>query len=627
MASERFHFPPQDCTTYPSECGSLSQHPLAQATILSEEGAVSCCSLSQHSLSPGNQGKDQIDHPPLTATTDDGQRLQSIEGKRSRENDSEALANRSVLQLVGEAAEDETFFLRKDIPAQHLLKLLQKEVGMQSITSSAVSSASETSVNTASSRVESKSPKVSKCITDQSTGKREGPPGEACLSQKTMQPDRDSNPDQSGAPSSEAGNITMGSRSTQPDDSSEALHRELLSEVERLSSLEAGSKNKPPQGQSVTPALKEVSEGKPNVVQANLGSVPWTGPFSAGVEHIQREQDLWSSGNQTGIDGSYLGFLPQSQSTPGVFTAPPKSSVKAKLGQLSAIESYKENSYQSSTAAPSQPAVPLADTCLPETDSQCQAEALQTSAEVHSLPSLNYMEKVDAWRANQSSGKTPLFDSLTLQGFSGMSPKKKAIGTTSDTLNPILTQHSRSLHQSPVSDAANQNIAQGRRATAPSGSSSSRRGEAVGSAPSDKGNRGSAAPPCASSFGRSQSHSSLSTVVMSISKHQQTDMPLDEEENKSQEGAPHHPSTTAKPSPLANLSHFSDVSLDQDLTLSSSQDSYSGIKVGPSFGASSVVSLELDNYAPYWPSKQSSPPPFSRPRELNIDERIPVIPL
>ncbi|XP_072221926.1 uncharacterized protein alms1 [Leuresthes tenuis] len=615
MASERFHFPPQDCTTYPSECGSLSQYPLAQATILSEEGAVSCCSLSQHSLSPGSQGKDQMDHPPLTATTDDGQRLQSIEGKRSRENDSEALANRTV-KLVGEAAEDETFFLRKDIPAQHLLKLLQKEVGMQSITSSAVSSASETSVNTASSRVECKSPKVSKRITDQSTGKREGPPGEASLPQKTMQPDRDSSPDQSGAPSSEAGNITMGSRSTQPDDSSEALHRELLSEVERLSNLEAGSKNKPPPGQSVTPALKEVSVGKPNVVQANLGGVPWTGPFSAGVEHIQREQDLWSSGNQTGIDGSYLGFLPQSQSTPGVFTAPPKSSVKAKLGQLSAIESNKENSYQSSTAAASQPAVPLADTCLPETASQCQAEAPQTSAEVHSLPSLNYMEKVDAWRANQSSGKTPLFDSLTPKGFSGMSPKKKTFGTTSDTLDLILTQHSRSVHQSPVSGAANQNIA--------SGSSSSRRGEAVGSAPSDKGNRGSAAPPCASSFGRSQSHSSLSTVVMSISKHQQTDMPLEEEENKSQEGAPHHPSTTAKPSPVANLSHFSDVSLDQDLTLSSSQDSYSGIQVGPSFGASSVVSLELDNYAPYWPSKQSSPPPFSRPRELNIDERIPL---
>ncbi|KAM4542720.1 uncharacterized protein alms1 [Odontesthes bonariensis] len=624
MASERFHFPPQDCTTYPSECGSLSQHPLAQATILSEEGAVSCCSLAQHSLSPGNQGKDQMDHPPLTATTDDGQRLQSIEGQRSRVNDSEALANRTV-KLVGEAAEDETFFLRKDIPVQHLLKHLQKEVGMQSSTGSAVSSASETSVNSTSSRVESKSTKVSKRITDQSTGKREGPPGEACLPQKqTVQPDRDSNPDQSGAPSSEAGNITMGSRSTQPDDSSEALHRELLSEVERLGSLEAGSKHKPPPGQTVTPALKEVSEGKPSVVRANLGGVPWTGPFSAGVERIYREQDLWSSGNQTGIDGSYLGFLPQSQSTPGVFTAPPKSSVKAKLGQLSAIESNKENSYQSSTAAASQPAVPAADTRLTETASQCQAEALHTSAEVHSLPSLNYMQKVDAWRANQRSGKTPLFDRLTLQGFSGMSPKTKAFDATSDTLNLIHTQHSKSLHQSTVSGAANQNIAQGS-STAPSGSSSSRRGEAVGSAPSDKGNRRPATPPCASSFGRSQSHSSLSTVVMSISKHQQTDMPLEEEEeeNKSQEVAPHHPSTTAKPSPLANLGHFSDVSLDQ-VTLSSSQDSYSGIKVGPSFGASSVVSLELDNYAPYWPSKQSSPPPFSRPRELNIDERIPL---
>ncbi|XP_035530533.1 platelet binding protein GspB isoform X2 [Morone saxatilis] len=568
-ASERFHFPPQHCTTQSSEHASLSQHPLAQATILSEDGANSCCSLSQHSLSPGDEGRPSRD--------DTG----------SREKHSETLTGPSE-KPEGEAAEDETFFLSKEIPAQHLLALLQKDIGMLSSSSSAVSSASETSVKTAASFTEDyKSAKVCKPGTDQ----REGPPGEASLPQRqTQQPDRDL--------SSEVCNITAGLRSTRPDDGSEALHRELLSEVESRGSRQAESKKQPrksptPPVQPLTPYPTETFKGK-----------PVTGPLSAGVERL-REQDLWSSGNQTGIDGSYLGFLPQSQSTPGFFKAPPQSSVKAKLGQLSAIESNKENSNQSSAEISPQPALPAAE--------QDQRKEDANSAKVQSLPSLNYMEKVDAWRANQSSGKTSLFDSLALQGFSGVSPKKKAYDAVSDTLNRILSQQARSLQQPPVSSPANQTVTQ------ISSGSSLRRGEAVGSAPSDKDNTGSALRPSASPFGRSQSPSSLSTVVMSARKDQQTDRRTETEKSQTRGDVP-QPSATVQ-----TLGRFSDVSLDRDLTLSSSQGSYnSGIKLGTSIGASSVVSLEVDNYAPYWTSKQLTPPPPPRPRELNIEERIPL---
>ncbi|XP_056250114.1 platelet binding protein GspB isoform X2 [Seriola aureovittata] len=625
MATDRFHFPLQDATTQASECGSLSQHPLAQATILSEEGA-SRCSLSQHSLSPGDEGRrEEIVHSRLIATTDrqDGP---SRDDASSKEKVSVTLTN-TLDKLVGKAVEDETFFLNKDIPAQQLLEILQKDVGMPSSSSSAVSSASETSVKSiASFSKNSKSSKVCKPGIDQSMVRREGPPGEASLpQQQTKQPDRVTNPDQSRTLSSEVCNITVGSRSTQPDNSSEVLHRELLSEVERRSSHEAESKNQqwkgPSPGQCLTPYPTETSESKPSVTRTNLGGMPWTGPFSAGVERVQREQDLWSSGNQTGIDGSYLGFLPQSQSTPGVFKAPSKSNVKATFGQLSAIESSKENSYQSSTGIPSHPAVPEADVHCPDTANQCQEE--HTSAKVQSLPSLNYLQKVDAWRANQSSGKTSLFDSLALQGFSGISPKKKAYDAVSDTLNRILSQQARNLQQPPVSSASNQNVIQSS-STAPSGSSSQRRGEAVGSAPSDKDNTGSAARPSASPFGRSQSHSSLSTVVMSVQKDQQT-RPAEKEKSQTQDDVHHQPSTTAQPLPLISLGQFSDVSVDRDFTLSSSQDSYnSGIKLGASIGASSVTSLEVDNYAPYWTSKLSTPPPLPRPRELNIEERIPL---
>lgn len=604
---------PLDATTQVPE---LSQHPLAQATILSEDGANSS-SRSQHSLSPGDESRQEgVIYSKLTATTDRHEEP-SRDDAGSKEKDSVTLSN--TLDNL-DKLEDETFFLNKEIPAQHLMALLQKDVGMPSSSSSAVSSASETSVKSFSNLAkESGRPQVCKSDVDQNMVTREGPPGEASLpQQQTKQPDRISNSDQAQTLSPEVCNITMGSRSTQPDDSSEALHRELLSEIERNSSREAESKTqgkKSPSasaGQYLTPHPTQKSERKPGVTQTNVGGVPWTQQFSAGVERAHREQDLWSLGNQTGIDGSYLGFLPQSQSTPGVFKAPSKSSVKAKLGQLSAIESNQENSCRSNTGISPQPAVPQADTA-----NRCQEQ--HASAKVQSLPSLNYLEKVDAWRANQSSGKTSLFDSLALQGFSGISPKKKAYDAVSDTLNRILSQQVKSLQQPLVSSASNQNTTQSS-STVPSGTSSPRRGEAVGSAPSDKDNTGSAATrPSVSSCGRSQSHSSLNTVVMSVKKDQQlTVKPAETEKSQTQDDVQHQPSTTAQPTPLMSLGHFSDVSL-------GSQGSYnSGIKLAASIGASSVTSLEVDNYAPYWSSKPSTPPPLPRSREINIEERIPV---
>ncbi|XP_074547750.1 uncharacterized protein alms1 isoform X2 [Halichoeres trimaculatus] len=613
MATERSHSPPRDSTIQASECGSLSQHPLAQETILSEEGTYSRCSLSQHNLSPGdnNTGKGTVQSSLIPSDTD-RQGGSSSEDSNMGKKDSEMLTDPPD-KSVREAAEDETFFLNKDVPAKHLLDLLQKDFGMPSSSSSAVSSISNTSVKTAASLAEeAKSTKVCQPGVVQSMFGREGPTGEVSPPQQTQKPDLF--PAQSQTRSSELCNITSGCRSTQPDDSTEALHRELLSETERSNSSEAASRNREQRSTSPTPFPKERHEGKPSVAKTNPGSVPWTGPFSAGVERAHRDQDLWSSGNQTGIDGSYLGFLPQSQSTPGAFKAPHKSSVKARLGQLSDIES-SQNSRQSSTGIFSHPAVPTATAQTLETAKQSQEEA--ASAEVQSLPSLNFMEKVDAWRANQTSGKTSLFDSLALQGFSGVSPKKKAYDAVSDTLNRILSQQTRSSQQPPVSSAANLNATQ-TSFTAPSAtSSSSQRGEAVGSAPCDKDNTGSVVRPSASPYGRSQSHSSVSTVVMSAKKDQQT------ETSESSRFNPQ--SATVQPSPLMSLGHFSDVSLDQESTLSSSRDSHNyEMKLGTSVGASSVVSLEVDNYAPYWTSKPSTPAPPPRPRELNIEERIPL---
>ncbi|KAL6106013.1 uncharacterized protein ACO6RY_07402 [Pungitius sinensis] len=573
VASERFHIGPQDGTTQASECGSLSQHPLAQVTVLSE-GVSSCCSLSQHSLSLNDSRREETVHSPPIATTD-RQGEPSRDDARSREKDIETLTDPL------DKKEDETLFLRKDILAQRLLELLEKDLGMPSSSSSAFSSTSQTSVKAASSE-ESQSPRVCKAATDQSMVRREGPPGEASLPQQQIQqPDKDLPPHTSQTLSSEISNITMGSRSTLPDESSDLLHRELLSEVERRSSRVAGSKNQQQRsptstGQSLTPYPTGRIEGKPSVTRTNVG-----GAFSAGVEEAPREQDLWFKGNQTGVDGSYLGYLPQSQSTPGVFKAPPKSSVKAKLVQLSAIESDKDNSSLSTTGISLQPDVPMAEVHPSDKANQSQEEA--SSAEVQSLPSLNYMQKVDAWRADHSSG---------------------------------------SLKRPPVSSSVDPNVTQNS-PTAPSGSP--RRGEAVGGAPSDKENSESTRRPSASAFDRSQCQSSANNPVTSVQKEPQKESPAEEENRSIQDDAHHQQSATVQPWPRLSLGHFSDVSLDQHFTLSSSQDSYnSGVKLGPSVGASSVVSLEIDNYAPHWTSVPSTPPRPPRPQGFNIEERIPL---
>lgn len=597
MASGRFQCPPEDDTAQSLECASLSQHPLAQESILSEEEQISCYSLSQHSLSPADKSSEN---------QGTGENKKSLEppdeppDKPPRE----------------EAVKAEALFLKKDIPAEQHLELLQKDIETRS-GSSAFSSSSQTSVKfTASSSKEPESLRVFKLDSKEGSDRAEDQ-DETPLRHK--QPDRDIYPDQPGTLPPGSCNITMGPRSSQPDDSSEALHRELLSEVERSRVREAESekpqkKSPSPPAQFITPLPTETYRGEQSVPTSDLRGEPGVEPLSTAVVQGHREPDLWSSGNQTGIDGSYLGFLPQSQSTPGVFSAPPKSSVKRPPGQLSAIES--DNSNQSDTGTPPQPAAVH--------HTGVSSESQEEAAEVQSLPTVNFKQKVDAWRANQGSGNMSLFDSLALQGFSGVSPKKRAYDAVSDTLNGILSQQVRSLNLPPGSYAANQDAAQSS-SFAQAGSSALWRGEAAGSAPGEEENTGSAPGPSTSTFNRSQFHSSHSTVAVRSDSEQQTEGSANRE-SLTQSEVRHQPSASAHPSPLVTLDQFSDVSPDPDSTLSGSRDSHSSmVKQETSVGASSVVSLEVDNYAPYWKSRASTPPPQLKPQELNIEERIPVL--
>lgn len=495
-----------------------------QTTLLSE-GEMSCSSLSQHSFSTLNEGR------PTTT----GRSSLTAARKESPPRDNAEPGTDPQDQPEGEAAEDEAFFLKKEVTAQHLLEVLQKDIGM-SDSSGNVSSESGASGNirlpvsagleSSQTRKQAETPRETPCEVSLSQNQLSGS-GSYC------EPSEDS--------------ITMGPRGTRPDHSSEELHRQLLRETEQSNSCRGGT------------------------------------------EH------LGSLGNQTDVDGSYLGFLPQSQSTPGVFQAPPKSSIEAKAKQLSAIESSKENSSQSD-----------AQSCVHKSEEANPSQEHAASAGRPSLPSVSYTQKVDAWRANQTSGKTSLLDSLALQGLSG-SREKDAI---SDTPNGLPTSEKVSLQQPQMSVPARQRTTERSSVVPP------------GSPPAENDNAGRSKGPSALLSTASQS-SSLSTVLPG--RKDQGTRSRAENEDLTAAHVQREPGASAQPSALLSLGRFSDAAADHDWTLSTSQDSSgSGLKLATSVGASSVLSLEVDNYAPYWTSIASTPPPQQRSREFNIEERIPV---
>ncbi|XP_014067159.2 uncharacterized protein alms1 isoform X2 [Salmo salar] len=713
VASERFLTPRakkgSNGVVQPSDPhrASLSQHPLAYTSTLSEhplghtstlsqseEMASSCCSLSEHSMSPGDGlGQPEEDRYPVTVRDNEGQKTHRSGTRTSLLDPDRPLA---VLP------DDSASFLSGDIPARKLLELLQKDVGMPSGSSSAVSSVSEISLNrinffggesrsdscvskpdclreerNVSQRVQPNvspelqpdvspelqpdvspelqpdvSPELQPDISPPVTGRREGPQGGASVSPENTEKLKS----KQSSRMSEISNITIRSLSSQPDESSNALRRQLCSELEKSLDSEPGAESQGGASRGpITSLHSEVNtpdivtnrpnvsttgstKGRLSVTRGLLASVLGQGAgvgaqFSAGfsVERGHRERDLWSSGNQTGIepDVSFLSLLPQpvSQSTPGVFLhAPVRSSTK-----MSALTFNMEVSQRSSDSRVSpQPAVvTLPDRHIPVQDPLLPArETVQepSGRSHHSLPSLNYLQKVDAWKTNQSSNKMSFYDNLSLQGFSGVFPKQKAYDAVSDSLTRMLT----------LPQLGNQTLSR-----CESGPSSPTRGEAAGSGLPEREDTvrpvGGPSPLC-----RSQSHSSLNTVVTSIQRAHRAQTHTDQDSSQTQteeESAPGQPREFEKnqgvsdrvqsgggpkqPSHFISLGRFSNVSSNRDV-LSSSQDSgHSGqnFEVSVRAASSSVVSLGVDNYAPYWSSKPSSP---HKERELNIEERIPM---
>ncbi|XP_064191303.1 uncharacterized protein alms1 isoform X2 [Anguilla rostrata] len=735
VASERFPMPhqvsdaSQICSSkvskdLPADQSVLLQEHLGLTVASVEE--VSCCSLSQHTLSPFSEdgGQDvehihgileemQVEREPCYGVAD--QRTDNSDGK-----DQISLATRPQEKPMKKMSQVSSSFRSGDITVPLLRELPQRNANLSS-SSSVVSSASATSMNKGSSSRGSTgykaikpeaapSPRL-KEVTEQKTSEleevvglkldhsrsslewepsaeqREGPLGVAsCSSLTQVKTSRGTAAlDTSGR--SEVSNITTRASRTQQDDDSDALREQLCAEIERarqsesrpkaqeVDSPQAPGQPKPPSSQSATPntcSLGTHSGRGSTIIEVSTDFDKTEGRLSPGFsfERGHTERELSSSGNQMAVDGSFLGTFsqPVSQSTPGVFSGPPRASVQPPIGKLSPIESNLEVSQPSSSRAvqssSSKPFLaPTFDISVTNPSGlgtgmgSFRDASLKSTGKIQSLPSLNFMEKVGAWNMTQTSGTT-YFDNLALRGFTGVSPKKKAFDAISDSLNRMLSQEGGSKQfvaasaPGPTIHSPRRNLAASFSGTTAFGSDS--RGGSFVASPLDRpGNQ----PTLCADTGEIQPRekpgndlaSPESLCLSGMPKmdppqrepgqnKQDTGQQLDRTEPAGQQGvvtdkdqsgagrgSAEELQSTAQLTTRLGLDRFSDVSSNRDLsnTLTCSQDSYHvEQRLAASIGAvSSVGSLEVDNYVPYW---TPSPPSPAKDAELNIEARIPM---
>ncbi|XP_052007423.1 uncharacterized protein alms1 [Xyrauchen texanus] len=610
---------------------TLSQHPLEVPEALSEVES-SCCSLSQHRLSPDNHRKAIKDGESVSC---------GAENKINRHMEGE---EQSAAQWHS-----------KGVSARSLLVFGEEDVGLDVSSINAVSSASKTALN-----------QLEATLDQQNTAKTQLEP--------SMYGQTDREQPQGGSLSSsfqKTAGSTVGADVSNITFRESRMHLHQTSQSLRDQLLCVGQK-----GSISVPSSRPQSGNK----SSNSGL--YVTPASGGVMDVPGQQRvLWSSGNQTAGDDSFLNSHPVSQSTPAVLLMRPPPS----FAKLSLIDSQQEavateaassqNSHlktglvpslnlntvdqhssiicpQTTVPVPSGPSLcsgtahnflhihpvsyeqetpPVFSPHVP--DAPCSDRpSLYYGTEmkdhvshlalgrVQSLPSLNYLQKVDAWKTSQNSSSS-FYDGVSTQD------------AVSETLNSML---SRDMHQASGANASSQ-MTPPPLSSFHSGSVSPLRVDVVGAGVG----RGQAIE---SSVNRSHSHSSLSSVVTSIQRETgthigqvlvgQTDDVISATRSLGNQSsgrrggnssAIHMEKSSVKLSPVISLVRFSDVSssLNMSSTLSSSQGSYHGEhSMRASVGAaSSVVSLEVDNYAPYWTSGPGSP---SHTRELNIEDRIPM---
>ncbi|TRY69627.1 hypothetical protein DNTS_032745 [Danionella cerebrum] len=546
---------------------TLSEHPLELSTILSEE-EKSCGSLSQHSI------RDQVSY----GANHNINRYMEGEEQTAAQRRSEGMLTRPKVQ-----------FRERD-----------------------------ESMDRASSASESVHQKHRKCPPVNLQAGREQPQGGSVSLSSSFQ--------KATAPLSDVSNITFRDSHLRSPQTSDNL--------------------------STTSASASATS---NHGRKSFQSAQFITPSEGAIHNPHLPRELLNSAHLIPADGSYLSSQPVFQSTPAVpFLRPPfKHSIQDRgvsadaPTQLMLTETERLNlsNQPFSPVNPETTHTPLSEDAKSEqthshpcaisskhtptatekshSDTQLFYSAMENKDHVHrsalgrvqSLPSLSYLQKVDAWKANQSSNSS-FYDNLSPRGGDDDDGSRKK-----QTLEAQPGSLMQPLPQPTSANNSSQYLQPGR---------ASLHRVDVGAG---LGRRKTSAE---SAINRSHSHSSLSSVVTSIqrdvdSRSQQRPAGQSEEIQSSllsdgRASTPHqNQSSVKKTSPVLTLGHFSDVSSSFNMS-NSVASSQSSCQVEQSLqasvgAASSAVSLEVDLYAPHWSSRPASPP---HTRELNIEDRIPL---
>ncbi|XP_060781726.1 centrosome-associated protein ALMS1 isoform X2 [Neoarius graeffei] len=649
------------------EQASLSQHPLGVTSAILED-ASSYSSLSQHSLSPSsNYQATQIPDEECSTGLENNDERQKKEGEQI---DADLDRGGTVCGL------------NSSVPLRSFQKLLETDLGVAS--SSAVPSSAETVLSQTNAVLSSSNTPESQ-IKHSALAQQQDP---ACTSTKEplFRPSERREQPQGGSSSSLSQRMTMGRGDVSLSSSLSAISNITVRSTSKQTNnttdlsfrqlqLRSDSSLSAPRGRNQT-ENKNIPTGQ-NITPASEGGV-----YMAGLPRA-----LWSSGSHQAACGSFLTSQPVFQSTPAVLLgrggpAPAKlspvyshqntvasstqngslkpddipafslstTSQRSIAGvalamSLDPSEAHTESCLQHelppSQEAPSpgldvpvsvhedtphdQP--PLA-TLLPTSDQLLKDQEPRLSAgRVHSLPSLSYVQKVDAWKANQSSSRI-FYDKLSPQGFDGVFPQRKEQDSVSEAIKQQSQQHPN--QTSSVFSAKNNTPPTQTSSDVPSRADVEDAGGAVGST-------------SPSPFPHSHSHSSLGTLITPIQQDelQQNQLPLVHTDvislgfsSTAAESSPYSSGTNdqsqadysgtgpLKSPALLGVDQSSGVNLNTNMASSFPNGCHGEQSFQASLGAaSSVVSLEVDNYAPYWTSRPGSP---SCLPEFNIEDRIPL---
>ncbi|XP_078530606.1 centrosome-associated protein ALMS1 isoform X2 [Lissotriton helveticus] len=419
-------------------------------------------------------------------------------------------------------------------------------------------------------------------------------------------------------------------------------------------------------------------------VQPKPGNAEITDSSGYSIERGHREADISPFDRPLGNDSVFFRGIAQpiSQSTPGAFPSkrikkeiagkmmPFMSNLPGSNGLLS--EEPPETSKSAYTQSSGKQQSEKVDTKTISENSTSLSASPLPSGRIHSLPTLSYMEKVGAWKVNQSLENMP-FDALVLRGINGVSPKKKAYNAVAESLNRILAKQSstgspkRSLsasiggassltslnsderkpvHGLPIARSQSysaistvskemvhsefvldQNQHSVRKKLEQDKSKNASYGETLNT---DEENLGDRTEQIKTSFENEEGTSPgnvhiqcLEASVPPTSQNVSDFLPGKVDSTRSPGKSDQRHSLEPGPSTSKiTMEQFSDVSMDSNFLDSSQSNSQPDRTFVGSAGAGSghsLTSLEVDNYAPYWSSTVKTP----EKKELNIEERIP----